>query len=55
MFVCLLLPALITLYLLDAVNGNILHSVVHRRARGPIQVVHAENWVIVSSLDVKLG
>ena len=36
------------MYLIDSITGNIVYSVVHRRARKPIQVVHSENWVIVS-------
>lgn len=36
------------LFMVDAITGNIIYSVVHRRSRGPIQIVHSENWVIVS-------
>ncbi|KAG8431720.1 hypothetical protein GDO86_020301 [Hymenochirus boettgeri] len=37
----------IGIYLIDGVTGRIIHSSVQRRARGPIQIVHSENWVVV--------
>ncbi|KAM8927358.1 ER membrane protein complex subunit 1 isoform 2-T2 [Pelodytes ibericus] len=32
--------------LIDSVTGRIIHSSVQRRARGPVQIVHSENWVV---------
>ncbi|KAJ6219092.1 hypothetical protein RDWZM_004904 [Blomia tropicalis] len=45
---------LITLYLIDSITGNIVYSIIHRRSRGPIQIVHSENWVIYSYYNEKL-
>ncbi|XP_075462137.1 ER membrane protein complex subunit 1 [Ascaphus truei] len=36
----------IGIYLIDGVTGRIIHSSVQRRARGPVQIVHSENWVV---------
>ena len=35
-------------YLIDAVNGHIVFHLNHKRAKGPVVVVHSENWVVVS-------
>lgn len=34
--------------LIDGVTGRIIHEAVQRKARGPVHVVHSENWVVVS-------
>uniref|UniRef100_A0A7N8X533 ER membrane protein complex subunit 1 n=1 Tax=Mastacembelus armatus TaxID=205130 RepID=A0A7N8X533_9TELE len=31
--------------LIDGVTGRIIHEAVQRKARGPVHVVHSENWV----------
>ncbi|KAM4650502.1 ER membrane protein complex subunit 1 isoform 2-T2 [Discoglossus pictus] len=36
----------IGIYLIDGVTGRIIHSSVQRRARGPVQIVHSENWMV---------
>eukprot|EP00079_Xenopus_tropicalis_P031908 XP_017945679.1 PREDICTED: ER membrane protein complex subunit 1 isoform X1 [Xenopus tropicalis] len=36
----------IGIYLIDGVTGRIIHSSVQRRARGPVEIVHSENWVV---------
>ncbi|XP_053307883.1 ER membrane protein complex subunit 1 [Spea bombifrons] len=36
----------IGIYLIDSITGRIIHSSVQRRARGPVQIVHSENWVV---------
>lgn len=45
--------AYINVYLVDGVTGQIVHSVIHRRAHGPIHVVHSENWIVVPSSPSK--
>lgn len=35
-------------YLMDSVTGHLLRVFQHRRCRGPVKVVHSENWVMVS-------
>ncbi|KAM3921250.1 ER membrane protein complex subunit 1 [Leptodactylus fuscus] len=36
----------IGIYLIDGVTGRIIHSSVQRKAKGPVQLVHSENWVV---------
>ncbi|XP_077312429.1 ER membrane protein complex subunit 1 isoform X1 [Lithobates pipiens] len=36
----------IGIYLIDGVTGRIIHSSVQRKARGPVNIVHSENWVV---------
>jgi hypothetical protein len=38
------------MYLVDVVTGHIVFHENHKRTHGPVSVVHAENWVVVSSL-----
>lgn len=38
----------IGILLIDGVTGRIIHEAVQRKARGPVHVVHSENWVVVS-------
>ncbi|XP_073989835.1 ER membrane protein complex subunit 1 isoform X2 [Rhodnius prolixus] len=39
--------------LLDTVSGDILLSLVHKRATLPIHVVHSENWIVYSYFNDK--
>lgn len=39
--------AFIGIYLIDSVTGRIIHSSVQRKAKGPVHIVHSENWVVV--------
>ncbi|CAL8319167.1 unnamed protein product [Merluccius merluccius] len=32
--------------LIDGVTGRIIHNAVQRKARGPVHLVHSENWVV---------
>ncbi|XP_040278633.1 ER membrane protein complex subunit 1 isoform X2 [Bufo bufo] len=36
----------IGIYLIDGVTGRIMHSSVQRKAKGPVHLVHSENWVL---------
>ncbi|VDL65054.1 unnamed protein product [Hymenolepis diminuta] len=40
--------SVISKYLVDTVGGQIIHSVVHRKAVEPTSLVVSENWVLVS-------
>ncbi|XP_076472635.1 ER membrane protein complex subunit 1-like [Babylonia areolata] len=40
-------------YLVDAVTGHIVFHENHKRTRGPVNVVHAENWVVYSFYSEK--
>ncbi|XP_077289149.1 ER membrane protein complex subunit 1 isoform X2 [Arctopsyche grandis] len=43
----------IYLYLVDVVSGAIIMVQSHRKARGPIKIVHSENWVVYSYYSEK--
>ncbi|XP_075696636.1 ER membrane protein complex subunit 1 isoform X2 [Rhinoderma darwinii] len=36
----------IGIYLVDGVTGRIIHSSVQRKAKGPVHLVHSENWMV---------
>lgn len=38
--------ASVTVHLVDVVTGAFIYSASHKRARGPLHVVHSENWVV---------
>ncbi|KAK7093213.1 ER membrane protein complex subunit 1-like [Littorina saxatilis] len=40
-------------YLVDAVTGHIVFHENHKRTRGPVSVVHSENWVVYSFYSEK--
>lgn len=39
----------IGIFLIDGVTGRIIHSSVQKKAKGPVHLVHSENWVVVRS------
>uniref|UniRef100_A0A4W6G7T9 ER membrane protein complex subunit 1 n=1 Tax=Lates calcarifer TaxID=8187 RepID=A0A4W6G7T9_LATCA len=39
--------------LIDGVTGRIFHEAVQRKARGPVHVVHSENWVVYEYWSTK--
>ncbi|XP_043531790.1 ER membrane protein complex subunit 1 isoform X1 [Chiloscyllium plagiosum] len=43
----------ICVYLIDGVTGRIIHESVQRKARGPVYVVHSENWVVYQYWNTK--
>ncbi|XP_050012744.1 ER membrane protein complex subunit 1 isoform X2 [Alexandromys fortis] len=36
----------IGIFLIDGVTGRIIHSSVQKKAKGPVHLVHSENWVV---------
>lgn len=42
------LESTLTIYLIDAVNGQIIYTGRHPRTRPPFHLVHCENWLAVS-------
>ncbi|KAF5399731.1 hypothetical protein PHET_07178, partial [Paragonimus heterotremus] len=40
----------VILYLIDVVAGRIVYSATHRRCTEPVNLVHSENWIVVSDL-----
>ncbi|RUS77416.1 hypothetical protein EGW08_014819, partial [Elysia chlorotica] len=45
--------AFFSLYLIDGVTGHIVHHQTHKRARGPVKVIHSENWVVYTYFNEK--
>lgn len=39
--------------LIDGVTGRIIHEAVQRKARGPVHIVHSENWVVYEYWSTK--
>ncbi|GJQ76898.1 hypothetical protein Trydic_g15100 [Trypoxylus dichotomus] len=38
----------LSIYLVDGITGLIIYSANHKRAKGPVHLVHSENWVVYS-------
>lgn len=38
----------INVYIVDVITGHMIFHGNHRKAQGPVHVVHSENWVVVS-------
>ncbi|XP_031701136.1 ER membrane protein complex subunit 1 isoform X1 [Anarrhichthys ocellatus] len=43
----------IGILLIDGVTGRIIHDAVQRKTRGPVHVVHSENWVVYEYWSTK--
>ncbi|XP_036304510.1 ER membrane protein complex subunit 1 isoform X8 [Pipistrellus kuhlii] len=43
----------IGIFLVDGVTGRIVHSSVQRKAKGPVHIVHSENWVVYQYWNTK--
>ncbi|KAJ0064469.1 hypothetical protein NL108_006932 [Boleophthalmus pectinirostris] len=39
--------------LIDGITGRIIHEAVQRKARGPVHIVHSENWVVYEYWSTK--
>lgn len=44
----------LNIHLVDVVSGAIVTSLTHRRAKGPIHMVHSENWLVYSYYNDKV-
>lgn len=44
----------LSINLVDAVSGAIVHTAKHERASEPVTLLHCENWVVVSPFNVML-
>lgn len=44
----------LNIHLIDVVSGTIVTSLTHRRAKGPIHMVHSENWLVYSYYNDKV-
>lgn len=43
----------LSIYLIDGITGLVVYSVNHKRAKGPIKLVHSENWIVYSYVNEK--
>lgn len=43
----------VTLYLIDAVSGRMVHTAVQKKASGPVHIVHSENWLVYTYWNTK--
>ncbi|XP_037025633.1 ER membrane protein complex subunit 1 isoform X2 [Bradysia coprophila] len=44
----------LNIHLVDVVSGAVVQSLTHRRAKGPIHMVHSENWLVYSYYNDKV-
>lgn len=45
---------ILNIYLVDVVSGNVVFSMNHRRVKGPVKIVHSENWLVYSFYNEKI-
>lgn len=45
---------ILNVHTLDVVSGAIIFSMSHRRAQGPVQIVHSENWLTYTFYNEKV-
>ncbi|XP_060066687.1 ER membrane protein complex subunit 1-like [Ylistrum balloti] len=43
----------VNIYLIDSITGHIVFHAGHKKARGPVNVVHVENWVVYDYFNQK--
>jgi hypothetical protein len=43
----------VNVYLIDTVTGAIVESFNHKKAKGPVNIVHSENWFFYSYYNIK--
>ncbi|XP_052082314.1 ER membrane protein complex subunit 1-like isoform X2 [Mytilus californianus] len=43
----------VNIYLIDSVKGHIVFHGNHRRAKGPVHIIHSENWVVYDYYNQK--
>lgn len=50
----LFLIDVMNVHLVDVVSGGVVATIAHRRAKGPINIVHSENWLVYSYFNDKV-
>lgn len=38
--------SVVSVYLIDGVTGLVMYSTAHKKAKGPVHVIHSENWLV---------
>lgn len=41
-------------HLIDVVSGAIVTTIAHRRVKGPVNIVHSENWLVYTYYNDKV-
>lgn len=49
-----LFPDVLNVHLVDVVSGGIVTTITHRRVKGPVNIVHSENWLVYSYYNDKV-
>lgn len=44
----------LNVHLVDVVSGGIVTTITHRRVKGPVNIVHSENWLVYSYYNDKV-
>lgn len=52
MILCLI--DVVNVHLVDVVSGGIVTTITHRRIKGPVNIVHSENWLVYTYYNDKL-
>ena len=45
---------ILNVYLIDVVSGSIVFTMNHKRVKGPIKIVHSENWLVYTFYNEKI-
>ncbi|XP_037947032.1 ER membrane protein complex subunit 1 isoform X2 [Teleopsis dalmanni] len=45
---------ILNVYLIDVVSGSVVFSLTHRKVRGPLHIIHSENWLAYSYYNDKV-
>lgn len=54
-FVCRIFSAdVLNVHLVDVVSGSVVSTISHRRVRGPVNIVHSENWLVYTYYNDKV-
>lgn len=44
----------LNVHLVDVVSGGIVSSMTHRKVKGPVHMIHSENWLVYSYYNEKV-
>lgn len=44
----------LNVHMIDVVSGGVVATITHRRARGPVNIIHSENWLVYTYYNDKV-
>lgn len=44
----------LNVHLIDVVSGGVVSTITHRRVRGPVNIIHSENWLVYTYYNEKV-